>query len=79
MFNTLSVRMQSIVQGYRRELDHNLIPEFEADTPLESITTADIDAYRERLVDEGKLSARSINKRLAQLERSASTAWRRIP
>lgn len=60
-------RRPSTVSGYRRELDRNLLPEFGADTPLEEITTQEIDAYRERLVAEGELSARTINKRLAQL------------
>jgi integrase len=60
-------RRPSTVSGYRRELDRNLLPEFGADTPLEEITTEDIDAYRERLVAEGRLSPRTINKRLAQL------------
>jgi integrase len=60
-------RRPSTVSGYRRELDRNLLPEFGADTPLEEITTQEIDAYRERLVAEGRLSARTINKRLAQL------------
>jgi len=58
-------RKPSTVQSYRRELDHSLLPEFGFDTPLESITTEQIDSFRERLVAEGKLSARSINKRLA--------------
>jgi integrase len=60
-------RRSSTVEGYRSELDTNLLPEFGADTPLDAITTRDIDAYRERLVSEGRLSPRSINKRLAQL------------
>ena len=38
-----------------------------ADTELASITTEDIDRYRESMVEEGRLSARSINKRLTQL------------
>ncbi len=60
-------RRPSTVRGYRRELDKNLLPEFGADTPLDQITTRQIDAYRERLVAEGQLAARSVNKRLAQL------------
>jgi site-specific recombinase XerD len=60
-------RRPSTVAGYRSELDRNLLPEFGVHTPLEEITTRDIDAYRESLVEEGRLSARSINKRLAQL------------
>ena len=60
-------RRRSTVQGYRRELDRNLIPAFGADTPLEDISNERIDEYREGLVAEGRLSPRSINKRLAQL------------
>jgi len=55
------------VTGYRRELDSNLLPEFGSDTPIESITTRQIDRYRERLVAEDRLAPRTINKRLAQL------------
>ncbi len=60
-------RRSSTVAGYRSELDRNLLPAFGGDTPLDEITTRDIDAYRERLLEEGRLSPRSINKRLAQL------------
>ena len=35
--------------------------------PAPAITTADIDAYREQLLAEGRLRPRTINKRLAQL------------
>ena len=44
-----------------------LIPEFGEQTRLDEIDTAKIDAYRAKLVAEGRLSARTINKRLAQL------------
>ncbi len=60
-------RRPSTVADYRRELDHNLIPAMGKETPAASITARDIDAYREQLVAEGRLSARSINKRLIQL------------
>jgi integrase len=60
-------RRPSTVAGYRSELDHNLLPAFGADTPLAEITTRDIDAYREKLIAERRLSPRSINKHLAQL------------
>ena len=60
-------RRPSTVLDYKREIRRNLVPAFGADTPLSSITTPDIDAYRERLVAEGRLGARTINKRLAQL------------
>ena len=60
-------RRPSTVADYRRELDRNLIPAMGKETPASSITPRDIDAYRERLVAEGRLSPRSINKRLVQL------------
>jgi integrase len=60
-------RRPSTIRDYRRELETRLIPEFGEDTPLSEITTANIEAFRERLVAEGRLSPRTINKRLAQL------------
>ena len=60
-------RRRSTVQDYRRELERVLVPEFGEDTPLDEIDTARIDAFRAKLVAEGRLSARTINKRLAQL------------
>jgi integrase len=60
-------RRRSTVQDYRRELERVLIPEFGEDTRLDEIDMARIDAYRATLVAEGRLSARTINKRLAQL------------
>ena len=60
-------RRVSTVQDYRRELERRLIPEFGEQTPLDEIDTARIESYREKLVAEGRLSARTINKRLAQL------------
>jgi integrase len=59
-------RRPSTVRDYRQELRH-LLAEFGKETALRSITMARIDAYRERLVAEGRLSARTINKRLTQL------------
>ncbi len=60
-------RRPSTVQDYHRELYQRLIPEFGADTPLTEITTKDIDAFRERMLAEDAVSARTINKRLQQL------------
>jgi integrase len=60
-------RRPSTVQDYRRELEQRLIPEFGANTPLTEITTERIEEFRERMVAEGKVSARTINKRLQQL------------
>lgn len=56
-------RRRSTVQDYRRELERVLIPAFGEDMPLDEIDTARIDAYRAALVAEGRLSARTINKR----------------
>jgi integrase len=60
-------RRRSTVQDYRRELERVLIPEFGEETLLDQIGTDRIESYREKLVREGRLSARTINKRLAQL------------
>ena len=60
-------RRLSTVQDYRREMERRLIPEFGEETPLVEITTERIEEFRERMVAEGELSPRTINKRLAQL------------
>jgi integrase len=60
-------RRPSTIRDYRREIEKRLIPEFGEDTPLSEITTAEVEDFRERMVDEGALSARTINKRLQQL------------
>ena len=71
-------RRPSTVRDYRREIDKRLVPEFGADTPLSAITTAEVEAFRERMVAEGRLSARTINKRLQQLHsifKRAGRVW----
>jgi len=71
-------RRASTVADYRGVINHALIPEL-GDTPLEDITADRIDGYRARLVDEGKLSARTINKHLVMLHgifRRAQRAYR---
>ncbi len=71
-------RRPSTVRDYRREIDKRLVPEFGAETPLSTITTAAVEAFRERMVAEGRLSARTINKRLQQLHsifRRAGRVW----
>jgi integrase len=60
-------RRPSTIRDYRREIEKRLIPAFGEDTPLSMITTTEIEAFRERMVAEGRLSARTINKRLQQL------------
>ena len=60
-------RRPSTIRDYRREIEKRLIPAFGEDTPLSQITTAEIEAFREQMVEEDVLSARTINKRLQQL------------
>ncbi len=59
-------RKPSTVADYRGVVTHALNQEF-GTLPLEQVTTERIDAYRARLVEEGRLSARTINKRLVIL------------
>ncbi len=56
----------STIQDYRAELGH-LHTEFGENTPLASITTGRIEAWKRRVIAEGRLSDRTINKRLQQL------------
>ncbi len=53
----------STVRNYRTVVDKVLVPAL-GDAPLEAITSAHVDAFRSRLVEE-ELSARTINKYLA--------------
>ncbi len=71
-------RRPSTVRDYRREIEKRLIPEFGEQTPLSEIVTADVEAFRGRMVTEGVLSPRTINKRLQQLHsifKRAQRAW----
>lgn len=64
-------RRPSTVGDYRNLAHGSLLPEFGAETPLEAIDTDRIDAYRARLVAEGRLSDRTINKLLVALHGSS--------
>lgn len=68
-------RRASTVVGYRSGLKRHLLPEF-GGTPLEEVTTEAIDAYRRRLVEDDRLSARSINKLLVELHSILKRAQR---
>jgi integrase len=59
-------RRPSTLAGYRSVLTHDLLPEF-GEEAFEAITPERIEAYRARLVAEGRLSDRTINKHLVQL------------
>ncbi|MEY2512974.1 MAG: hypothetical protein QOJ89_332, partial [bacterium] len=60
-------RRPSTVRDYRNTVKRYLLPHFGTDTPIAEITTDDIDAYREALLDEGRLSRRTIQKILVLL------------
>jgi integrase len=56
-------RKPSTVADYNGVLEHALKPEF-GTLQLEEVTMERVDAYRARLVEEDRLSARTINKQL---------------
>jgi integrase len=60
-------RAPSTVKDYCTTVCARLLPEFGRDTPLEKITTERIDRWRERLLDEGELSRRTVQKMLVSL------------
>ncbi len=68
-------RKPSTVADYNGVLEHALKPVF-GTLPLEAVTTERIDAYRARLVAEGRLSARTINKHLVILHGVLGRAMR---
>ena len=60
-------RAPSTLRDYRNAVECYLKPGLGPDTPLEEITTETVDAFRERLLDEGQLSRRTIQKVLVLL------------
>jgi integrase len=60
-------RRSSTVSDYRNTVRLYLLPQLGADTPVARITTDDIDAFREQLLDDGHLSRRTIQKILVLL------------
>jgi hypothetical protein len=60
-------RAASTLRDYRNTVRLYLLPGLGASTPVASITTEDIDALRERMLGEGRLSRRSIQKILVLL------------
>jgi len=67
----------STVRDYKSVIGRYLLPVF-AERPLESITADDIDAYKEALIAEGRLSNRTIVRHLAVLHgifRRAARVW----
>jgi integrase len=70
-------RAPSTLSDYRNAVNSALLPEFGRDTPLEQITSERIEAYRERLLDAGQLSRRTIQKTLVLLYGILKRAKRR--
>jgi len=70
-------RAPSTLKDYRNVVNNCLLPEFGADTALEKITTDRIEAYRERLLAEGRLTRRSVQKVLVLLYGILKRAKRR--
>ena len=60
-------RAASTLRDYRNTVRLYLLPGLGASTPVASITTEDVDALRERMLGEGRLSRRSIQKILVLL------------
>jgi integrase len=60
-------RTASTVRDYRNTVRRYLLSGFGASTPVASITTEDIDDFREQMLGEGRLSRRTIQKILVLL------------
>ena len=70
-------RAPSTLADYRGVVNGVLLPEFGDDTPLEEITTDRIEQFREQLLDERRLTRRSIQKVLVLLYGILKRASRR--
>lgn len=70
-------RAPSTLRDYRRVVEGVLIPTFGPNTSLDRLTAERIDAYRERLLGEGRLSRRTIQKTLVILHGVLRRAKRR--
>jgi len=57
-------RKRSTVRDYRLTIEANLIPDLGGDRRLETIQARHVEGYRDALVAQGRLSPRTINKRL---------------
>jgi integrase len=72
-------RAPSTLADYRNVVNGSLLPEFGKDTPLETMTTERIEAFRARLPDDGRLSRRSVQKVLVLLfgilKRAKRSKW----
>jgi integrase len=69
-------RRHSTVRDYKSLAKNHLLPEFGADTPLSDIDFKRCDAFRSRLLRDGKLSKRMVQKALILLGSIFKTAQR---
>jgi integrase len=70
-------RTESTLRDYRHTVRDHLLPYFGDDKPVGKITSEDIDAFRESMLGEGRLSRRSIQKILVILHGIFKRAKRR--
>src|SRR4051794_30492805 len=72
-------RSVSTLRDYRNSVRRYLLPELGEETPLAQIDTARIDALRERLLAEGRLSRQTVQKLLVivhgVLQRAKRKGW----
>jgi integrase len=68
-------RKRSTLADYKNVIDHDLLPRFGASTPIEDITTADIDAFKDELL--GRVSHRTAQKVLVILHGVMTRAKRK--
>jgi integrase len=70
-------RAATTVRDYRNVVRGALFPRFGADRPVNTITTADIDAYREDELRAGRIKRRTLQKNLVLLQGILKRAKRR--
>lgn len=70
-------RAPSTLRDYRNTVNGWILERFPRGTPIEKITTEKIDEWREELLDEGRLSRRSVQKALVLLHGILKRAKRR--
>lgn len=70
-------RAPTTVADYTRTVKNHFLPEFGADTPLAIITRVDVEAFRDRLLSERRMTRSSIQKILILLHGMFKRAKRR--
>jgi hypothetical protein len=70
-------RRPTTLRDYRNTIYGALIPHFGAERMVNTITTDDIDAYREQVLAEGRISRRTLQKQLVLMHGLLKRAKRR--